>query len=125
MSQVRVYNRNKYPYRETYKGDLITIDPGAYHVMNEKDAEMFLGSYVTAKKTPMGAPDPATFKMLEIVKELNSGANEKLETKFICNADGKEFATKAELDSWEHENHLDKLSDPKVAEEIRKNKGKK
>lgn len=124
MSQVRVYNRNKYPYREIYKGDLITIDAGAYHVMNEKDAEMFLGSYSSAKKTPQGVPDPTTFKMLEIVKELKSGS-EKEVPKFICNADGKEFATKEELDAWEYENHLDKLSDQKVAEDIRKNKVKK
>lgn len=119
MGQVRVYNENKYPYKENFKGEMITIEPGEYVVMDEKKAHMFTGTYAPAKKTPMGDDDPMYFKKLR-VEPVDQSVPEKEETKFICNADGTEHATKDALEKYERENHLDKLADPKVADEIRK-----
>lgn len=120
--QVRVYNENNYPYRENFKGEWITIEPGAYVVMDDKKAEMFTGTYSPAKKDPMGQPDPTTFKKLRIKPHDVSVEAKKEPTKWICNADGTEHATEAELKAWEAEHHLEKLTDQKVADEIRKKK---
>jgi hypothetical protein len=118
MSLVRVYNRNVYPYKENFKGEWITIQPNEFVTMDDKKAQMFMGTYAPAKKTPMGEDDPIYFKKLEVVEVDNAPAKE--ETRFICNADGTEHATKEALEKWEAEHHLDKLTDVKVADEIRK-----
>lgn len=121
MGQVRVYNENKYPYKENFKGEWIKIEPGEYVVMDEKKAHMFMGTYAPAKKDPMGQPDPTFFKKLSMKPHDGATATKEVE-KFICHADGTEHESKEALEKYIDANHLDKLTDTKVADERKKAK---
>ena len=118
--EVRVWNDNVYPYKEVFQDERIEIPPGKFIMMDEKKAIMFKGSFAPMKLNAQKQPMPESFKMIRI--ESKSVPLKEEMPKFICQQDGKEFTSQAELDKWIDENHLDKLTDAKVADERRKNK---
>jgi hypothetical protein len=68
MATVRVYNRNKFPYKEKFKDEHILIAPGAFIEMDEDDAHMFKGSFSSPVLGVNGEHLPEGFKMIEIVR---------------------------------------------------------
>lgn len=125
MSVVRVYNDNTYPYTERFEDEMITINPGAYLIMEENKANRFKGSFNAPKKTPQGAPDPTSYKMIRLAPHKVEVQEVKPEpAKFLCQFDGQEFESQEALDKYIDENHLDKLQDQELAEKRRKAKAK-
>lgn len=74
MATVKVYNRNKYPYKEKFKDEQIHIEPGGYVEMDEDDAYMFKGSFSSPVLGVDGEHLPQGFKMIEIVKDSDAPA---------------------------------------------------
>ena len=128
MGLAKVWNENKYPYREKFEGKDVEIEPGGYVIMNDKEAIRFKGTYAPPRVDGMGRPDPLYFKMLRL--EEHNPANEPVvhvepSKKFICQKDGQEFDSLEELEAYEQKNYLDDLLDQELADEIRKGKKKK
>lgn len=120
MALVKVYNDNIYPYREVFKEEVYEIPAGGFITMDKAKAIMFHGSFSPIVKNAQGEYDPKYFKKIRL--EEISPEVAKPVAKFICQMDGKEFNSQKELDAWIDENHLDNLSDSKVAEDRRKKK---
>ena len=99
----RVYNkhRNGLTHREKFRDDMIEIKAGSYILMDYEDAVQFKGNYFPMKMTPTGVQDPISFKEIEIMPDTEGfkPVHEK-SNKFVCQRDGKEFATKYELDAY-------------------------
>jgi hypothetical protein len=102
---VRVYNRNTYPYREQFKGQMIEIAPKGFIKMDYEEANRFLGQMQPFRRLKDGNQDPTSYKWLEIDKDdrrkveaiLRNEAEEKSKRVFVCMACSKEFDSKKEL----------------------------
>lgn len=66
MAKVKVWNDNKYPHTETFKGDKITIPAGGFIEMDYVEAVEFQGQFTPIKKLGTGADDPTGFKMIRV-----------------------------------------------------------
>lgn len=125
MAKWRVYNRHSQglTHRERYKEQFIEIKAGDYALMDYEDAVQFKGQYFPMKKNPQGAPDPTSWKMLELVRH---DPEVKQEQEYICHFDGRKFPTQKDLDQHLTENYSDKtFKDEALDEEIKtKRKGK-
>lgn len=66
--RVRVYNDNTYVYREKFKGEMIVIEPGKFVSMEDDDAVLFLGTFISPRVKGDNVPDPRGFKRLRIDK---------------------------------------------------------
>jgi len=97
---VRIYNDNTYPLIETYKGDKIHIVPGGFIEMDFYEANEFKSFQGTPIKLDgAGNKKPESFKKVRIVLPQNFKAIDDNEsTKLKCQACGKVFLTKEELD---------------------------
>jgi len=119
MPQVRVYNDNKYPYREKFMDRDIEIDAHQYILMDESEAIKFRGSFVAPTKKADGTFEPMSFKMIRLAPHTQETVVKEAE-KFVCQFDGTEHPTKEALEKYIDENHLDKLSDQEFAKERKK-----
>jgi len=66
MQQAKVWNDNKYPHIEKYKGKIIEIQPGKYVEMDRDEALQFQGQFKAPKKLGNGVDDPRHFKMIRL-----------------------------------------------------------
>ncbi len=66
MAQVKVWNDNKFPHTESFKGETITIPPGGFIEMDYLEACDFAGQFTPMKKQADGSADPRTFKMIRV-----------------------------------------------------------
>jgi len=66
MSNVRVYNDNKFEHREKFRGVQIFIPPGEYVEMNKEDAVLFKSQFTPIIRGKNGVDDPRGFKMIRI-----------------------------------------------------------
>lgn len=74
MAKVKVWNRNKYPHKELYKGDQVVIPAGGFIEMDWEEAVQFKGQFTGMAPLKseddgaggMGEPDPRFFKMIEV-----------------------------------------------------------
>lgn len=117
--KARVYNKHSkgFEHNEMFKGKQLSIPAGGYIVMDYEDAVDFRGQYFPMKLMPTGEPDPAGWKMIEIVP-MQEG-EEDAPKRFVCNMDGKEFRSQAELDAYTSSNFSDQVfKDPGLDEQI-------
>lgn len=123
MAKWRVYNRhpNGLTHREKFKEQLVEIPAGDYVLMDYEDAVQFRGQYFPMKKDPMGAPDPKSFKVLELKPHEADIAPAAVE--YICHFDGRKFPTKELLDQYLTQNYADHVfKDEALEEQIAKEK---
>ncbi len=74
MAKVKVWNDNKHPHTEMYKGDKITIPAGEFIEMDWEEAMQFKGQFTGVApvkseddgKGGMGEADPRFFKMIRV-----------------------------------------------------------
>ena len=66
MRQAKVWNDNKYPHIEKYKGKIIEIQPSKYVEMDRDEALQFQGQFKAPKKLGNGVDDPRHFKMIRV-----------------------------------------------------------
>lgn len=119
---VKVVNDNVHPYSEKYKGKMIHIPAKGSIEMDLNEAAQFLGTNPGIARTEAsGLQDPTTYKMLRI--EQPGAVKAKVEQKFVCMMDGKEFFSQSALDTYILENHASSLVDEDGArEQIQKKK---
>jgi len=101
---VKVYNLNKYDYKEVFKGSDILIPAGKYIEMDYFEAKLFMSKIgVPPQKLANGLFDPKTFKMLKIDEEdetraknmaFSTSESSEVEKVFVCQGCAKEFRTK-------------------------------
>lgn len=110
MAQWRVYNMHPdgLTHTEKFKDDLLVIKAGEFILMDYEDAVQFKGNYFPVKLDAMGKPTRETFKVIKIVPDNSKESadiEKSLPKKFICNMDGKQFASQTELDVYTKENY--------------------
>lgn len=126
MSQVagKVYNRNKFPLIDEYKGRKINLAPNEAIDMDYYDFIEFKGQIPTSIKDKKdmydgsGNQKPQSFKMLEYEGPLPDAAKDS----FVCQACRGKFASQKQLDDHTDEWHLDKIEDQEFANERRTQK---
>lgn len=117
---VQVWNRNKHPFKQQFKDNLVKIAAGAHVVMDYDEAVAFLGSYSPPKYDADGNHQPEGFKMLEIVKKegLSQGPDpEKKDPEHICIACRYQGADEKDLEEHLKVSHSDQLVKDEQAEE--------
>lgn len=122
--KAKVYNDNKYEYRENFKGEMIVIAPGNFVEMDFEDAIEFKSAFPNVIKPDFdgaGNQKPETFKMIRVEKG-DYGEPAAAEEKFTCPQCGDELATEEALDRHIDKNHLDELMDQELADKRRKTK---
>ncbi len=70
---VKVWNRNKYPYKEQFRDENVYIPAGNFIEMEKDKAEIFFGTFNGIMVDGDGNPDPKGYKMLDL--EYPSGAD--------------------------------------------------
>lgn len=102
--KARVFNRHSlgFTHEEMFKGNMIKIPANTYVLMDYEDAVDFKGQFFNPKVKPTGEPDPAGWKMIEIVPITG---NEPELKKYVCQLDGREFNTEAELNAYTKANY--------------------
>lgn len=123
---VKVWNDNKYPYTENFRGNKVTIEAGGFVEMDYDQAVLFLGTFVPIVKGKNGLQDPRSYKMLRIDQEdrknyvLNNSLGEKEDTEkvFVCHACSKEFRTKKGLEKHIKDKHLNEMADDDARDEL-------
>lgn len=122
--QGKVFNLNKFPLIDEYKGRKIHIEPGKAIDMDYYDYIEFKGQIPTSIK---GASDmydgsknqkPESFKILKYEGPMPDAAKDT----FTCQACRGKFASAKQLEDHTDEWHLDKLEDKEVADERRAKK---
>lgn len=120
MAMAKVFNDNKYPYKENFKGQIIEIPPGGFVEMDYEDAVQFKSAFPNILMPDFdgaGNQKPQTFKMIRVDGGIDTG-----EEKFICQECGDHLANREALEQHIDKNHLDQLMDQDVANERRKTK---
>lgn len=113
---VKVVNDNVHPYREKFRGADIYIEPRGFIKMDENEAHLFLGTMPpNIEVDGNNIQKPTSYKMLRIEKE---GQSKPVVPKFKCMADGKEFSSQAELDTYIADNHVEAMIDKDAKEKV-------
>ena len=115
MPQIRIWNDNTVPYKETFRERDITILPGKFIDMEADEATQFMGTYSPVKVDGSGNPTRESMKMLrrEFIEPLfDDGTGAKaLNDDFKCNVCGKVCVDQEHLDGHVNANHLDAMAD--------------
>lgn len=77
--RTKVWNDNKYDYKEKFKGEEISIPAGGFVEMNRDDAVMFKGSFSPISTDVDGNPHPKSFKRIRLEHIAEKTAEEKVE----------------------------------------------
>lgn len=106
MAMVKVFNDNKYPYKENFKGENIVIEPGKFITMDYYEAIEFRGTYSPIRRDANEQPMPTSFKMIRIDDTLDSVPEVKVDENkcLVCNY---KAASKADLDEHMKLAHAD------------------
>jgi hypothetical protein len=122
---VRVWNDNKFPYKEEFKERTIAIAAGKFIEMELMEATEFMGKFTPIKKDGDGQPIPSTMKMLRMERTSKKIAPTNFEPDLTCQACGFRGKTKKELDQHIDDNHMDALVDEKEKERRKEAKNEK
>lgn len=114
---VKVWNDNKYPHTEMFKGEKINIPAGGYIEMDEHEANEFRGKYTPIIVDFDGQPDQRSYKMIRIEKV--DSQKPVIAQMFGCNACGKSFPKIEDLEAHTDEMHLEQMADQEFAEKRR------
>jgi hypothetical protein len=120
MAQVRVWNDNKYEFKQRFMEENIVIPPKGFILMDESKAIRFRGHYSPIEVDGNGVPLETSYKMIrleEIVKDA------KPIEKIMCMACAKDdFQSQKDLDAHIDESHAHIQADQDYKEKKAKNK---
>lgn len=122
MAQVRVYNDNKYEFKQVFIDEEIVIPAGGFITMEKKRAIQFKSYYSPIEIDADGQPTPRSMKMIRL-EDIKSGEPDVDVEKFKCMACDKQFQTQKALDQHIDASHVEQLADKEYVE--KKNKEKK
>ena len=112
----KVWNDNKFPFVQEFKGDQIRIEPGKSVEMDYDDAIQFKSMYFPPQYDGSNNQKPESYKMIRV-----EGQPPLVEQQFhICSCCGDKFLTEAELSRHVDKNHLEQMVDIKEAEKRKK-----
>lgn len=86
---VKVWNDNKYPHSEKFKGTQLHILPGGYIEMEFEEAMEFKGQFTAPVRGNDDQPDPRFFKMIRV--EIPKNIETRVDP-LMCHADGSRAA---------------------------------
>jgi hypothetical protein len=96
--QVRVWNTNRYPFKQKWKDSIITIPAGKYIEMERSEAVEFKSSFYPVELDYNGDPKPQSYNRIEIRPIPQQGQPDlDAEPKFVNHATGEEFDSHEEL----------------------------
>lgn len=121
--KVQVVNDNDHPYREKFRGKEIVIPAKGSIEMDYNEAHIFLGTMPSNIEVDGNGIQKATsYKRLSILT--GNEAPTASSKKFKCMADGREFASQAELDAYIAENHVEAMVDEDAKKKVVAKRGK-
>lgn len=120
MPQVKVWNDNVHPHKETFKGDLIVIPAKEFVYMDESDAHDFRGQYYPMVKNADGQQVPESYKMIRVESSVGPSA-----VKILCNICRYSASNDADLTKHTKENHASAaiVTDEELDKSLLKKKG--
>jgi hypothetical protein len=119
---VKVWNDNKFDYKEKFKGAHISIPAKSFIKMERGEASQFLGTMPASIQVDAnGQIRPESYKMLRV--EPIGPNDDKPTQELVCMQDGKKFQTQKELDDHIAENYMDKIADEDSRDEFKKSRG--
>lgn len=108
IAKARIWNDWTQEHVEDFRGDMVRIPAKGFIVMSWPDAVQFRGQYTPIIRDGLGKDLKP--KMIRVEK-IDAGAPEYAAQKFVCQVDGREFNTQAELDSYIAANHTERMVD--------------
>jgi hypothetical protein len=117
--QCKVWNDSNFTWREKFKNKEIVIEPHSYIMMNRDDAVDFEGKFVVPKLDANRQIVPESQKMIRVEGAYGPHLYEKKPEarRFVCQADGREFASEAELNDYVKANWRTSMSEPDSLDE--------
>lgn len=117
--QCKVWNDSNFTWREKFKNKEIVIEPHSYIMMNRDDAVDFEGKFVVPKLDANRQIMPESQKMIRVEGAYGPHLYEKQPEakRFICQADGREFATEKALNEYVKANWRGSMSEPESLDE--------
>lgn len=129
MASVKVWNDNRFPYREKFKGKEVTIPAHSSVDMEDDEAVLFLGTMGRMEFGADGRQKPESYKNLRIEKNpTRLVADEPVTVK--CHACGFTSDSDAVLDDHIAQNHTEQMVHNDLAaamskvEEIKRKRGR-
>jgi len=89
MASVKIWNDNKYVYRNTFRGDPIVIPAGGFIEAEEQDAVLILGKLPNLIPDADGGYKPESYQMLRVEKPKVVAAMTSSAADLICNQCGE------------------------------------
>jgi hypothetical protein len=118
MAQVKVYNDNKYVFKDEFKGKTYIIPPGGFIEMEFYDAHEFKAKYYPITRNGDNQPTPETRKMIRIDAGMNA-APAIQDTAFNCVACAFKGTDAKELEYHSKNKHAEqRLVDEMAEKEI-------
>lgn len=108
----KVWNDNPHTdWKETFKGDIVTIPSKKFIEMEFYDAHEFKGQYSPIKLKPDETQDPASFKMIRVEKIVENMEDGEIEVPdvFPCNLCKKAFDSEEALIKHATAQHADRM----------------
>lgn len=107
-ARTRVWNDWNKEYVEDFRGEQIRIPAKAFVVMDHQDAVQFRGQFTQIVRD--GAGTDLKPKMIRLEK-IAAGEPEYRGETFVCQMDGAQFGTQAELDAYIAANYTGAMLD--------------
>lgn len=118
IAKARVWNDWTREHVEEFRGDTVRIPAKKYVVMDWPDAVQFRGQYTAIERDGLGTDVKP--KMIRLEKIDAAAPEYPQSNKFVCQIDGAEFGTQAELDAYIAANHTGAMLDEEIKEKFRK-----
>ena len=117
---VRVWNDNVFPFRQLFRDKEIYIGAKKFVEMEETEAYEFRGAYSPIIRDGDGQPTPESYKMIR-VERTDKTAHKPVvaPTENLCQACGRQFGSKKELDTHIDTEHLEAMADKDEADKRR------
>ena len=116
IAMAKVWNDNVVEHKEKFKGDDIVIPAKGFITMPWPEAVQFRGQYTPIIRDGLGRDlKPKMIRLERVSVESQSPESNK----FICQMDGREFDSQAELDEYIAENHIDAMVDDDAKKKLK------
>lgn len=123
MAQVRVWNDNRFEYREQFRDGTVVIPPKKYILMEEGEAKLFQRAFAPIQTDGDGNPIEQGFKMIRLERIESESVKTPDVVENQCHACGYEASSTKDLDEHVSASHKDILVRDEAAEqEIRRKK---
>lgn len=97
VAKARVWNDWNKEYVEEFRGDVLRIPAKKFIIMDWQDAVQFRGQFTPIVRDGLGTDLKP--KMIRLEK-IDAGAPDYPSENFVCQMDGAQFSTQAELDAY-------------------------